>query len=80
MYLQLVFLFYIDCKRMAAIPQGAFAACKVRDNRGRSSLITMMEEKENVGSESIFNARPPLEGIYWNYVSCLQNDVYKRAS
>lgn len=78
-FAELLFENCADCKRMAAIPQGAFAACKVRDNRGRSSLITMMEEKENVGSESIFNARPPLEGrelTPLKYNSKLMNSIW----
>ncbi|OAD59706.1 hypothetical protein WN48_08875 [Eufriesea mexicana] len=68
-----------DCKRMAAIPQGAFAACKVRNNLERNALITSMEEKEKGGKENTFNMRPPLEG--WEltplkYNSKLMNSIW----
>lgn len=49
---------------MAAIPQGAFAACKVRNNLERNALITSMEKEEKTGKENTFNKRPPLEGTY----------------
>lgn len=52
----------LDCGRMATIPQGAFAACKVRRNLERNSMITPMDEK--VGKENAFSERPPLEGAY----------------
>ena len=39
-----------DCERMAAIPQGAFAACKVRRNLERNAMITPpIEEKGKSG-------------------------------
>lgn len=40
---------------MATIPQGAFAAWKVRCNDER-------KEKTDEKKENIFNPRPPLEG------------------
>lgn len=45
---------------MATIPQGAFAACKVRNNNERA--VSMREEKDRPGKESVFNSRPLLEG------------------
>lgn len=48
---------------MAAIPQGAFAACKVRYNEERTISMSTMEGKEKTGKENIFNSRPPLEGL-----------------
>ncbi|CAL7946934.1 unnamed protein product [Xylocopa violacea] len=67
-----------DCARMAAIPQGAFAACKVRRNLERDAMITTME-RENAGKENAFNMRPPLEG--WEltplkYNSKLMNSIW----
>lgn len=47
---------------MAAIPQGAFAACKVRYNEKRAISMSVMEGKEKTSKENIFNSRPPLEG------------------
>lgn len=50
---------------MAAIPQGAFAACKVRRNLERNAMITPpIEEREKVGKENTYNMRPPSEGTY----------------
>lgn len=53
---------------MAAIPQGAYAVCKVRHNLERNSLITPIEKREKPGKENIFNVRPPVEGVYRNYI------------
>ena len=50
---------------MAAIPQGAFAACKVRCNLERNDMIKLkppMKERGKAGKEGTFNMRPPLEG------------------
>ncbi|KOC60476.1 hypothetical protein WH47_07834 [Habropoda laboriosa] len=68
-----------DCIRMAAIPQGVFAACKVRNNHERNVMIRPMEEREKGGKENIFNMRPPLEG--WEltplkYNSKLMNSIW----
>ncbi|XP_006612100.1 uncharacterized protein LOC102680164 [Apis dorsata] len=68
-----------DCKRMASIPQGAFAACKVRRNRERNAMISRMEKKEKSCKENTFNMRPPLEG--WEltplkYNSKLMNSIW----
>lgn len=52
---------------MASIPQGAFAACKVRCNRERNTTISRMEKKEKSCKENTFNMRPPLEGTYQTY-------------
>ncbi|XP_076627037.1 uncharacterized protein LOC143344657 [Colletes latitarsis] len=76
---ELLFEICTDCKRMAAIPQSAFAACKVHRNLERNSLITRMEEREKPGKETMFNMRPPLEG--WEltplkYNSKLMNSIW----
>lgn len=49
---------------MAAIPQGAFAACKIHWNEERAILMSMMEGEEKTGKENMFNPRPPLEGNF----------------
>lgn len=64
---------------MAAIPQGAYAVCKVRHNLERNSLITPIEKREKPGKENIFNVRPPVEG--WEltplkYNSKLMNSIW----
>ncbi|XP_029033874.1 uncharacterized protein LOC114871744 [Osmia bicornis bicornis] len=74
---ELLFERCIDCGRMATIPQGAFAVCKVRRNLERNSMITPMDEK--VGKETAFSERPPLEG--WEltplkYNSKLMNSIW----
>ncbi|XP_017887011.1 uncharacterized protein LOC108629123 [Ceratina calcarata] len=76
---ELLFENCTDCSRMAAIPQGAFAACKVRRNLQRNSMITSIEDRERTGKESKFNMRPPLEG--WEltplkYNSKLMNSIW----
>lgn len=76
---ELLFENCIDCGKMAAIPLGAFAACKVRANRERSFLISPDEEKEKPGKEFAYNCRPPLEG--WEltplkYNSKLMNSIW----
>ncbi|XP_076755622.1 uncharacterized protein LOC143426236 [Xylocopa sonorina] len=75
---ELLFESCSDCARMAAIPQGAFAVCKVRRNLERDAMITAME-RENAGKENVFNMRPPLEG--WEltplkYNSKLMNSIW----
>ncbi|XP_050472842.1 uncharacterized protein LOC126864946 [Bombus huntii] len=69
-----------DCERMAAIPQGAFAACKVRRNLERNAMITSpIEEREKVGKENTFNMRPPSEGrelTPLKYNSKLMNSIW----
>ncbi|XP_076232495.1 uncharacterized protein LOC143177998 [Calliopsis andreniformis] len=75
---ELLFENCADCKRMATIPQGAFAACKVRRNRELAAL-TMIEEKENIGAENVFNARLPMEGrepTPLKYNSKLMNSIW----
>lgn len=76
---ELLFENCFDCGRMAIIPQGAFAACKVRRNLERNSMITPIEENEKVGKENVFSERPPLEG--WEltplkYNSKLMNSIW----
>ncbi|XP_001120447.3 uncharacterized protein LOC724558 [Apis mellifera] len=76
---KLLFEICEDCKRMASIPQGAFAACKVRCNRERNATISRMEKKEKSCKENTFNMRPPLEG--WEltplkYNSKLMNSIW----
>lgn len=62
---------------MASIPQGAFAAWKVRCNEELAVSIPTMDRKEK--KENIFNPRPPLEG--WEltplkYNSKLMNSIW----
>lgn len=69
----------IECGKMAAIPQGAFAACKIHWNEERAILMSMMEGEEKTGKENMFNPRPPLEG--WEltplkYNSKLMNSIW----
>lgn len=46
-----------------SIPQGAFAAWKVRCNEDAVSMSAMEEKKKTEEKrENIFNPRPPLEG------------------
>ncbi|XP_012228478.1 uncharacterized protein [Linepithema humile] len=80
---QLTELFFencIDCEKMATIPQGAFAACKVRCNEERIISKSTIEKKERTEKkENIFNSRPPLEG--WEltplkYNSKLMNSIW----
>ncbi|KAG7209277.1 hypothetical protein KM043_015393 [Ampulex compressa] len=76
---QLLFENCADCEKMAAIPQGAFAAYKVRRNLERGLLISALEEREKLGKEYMFSARPPLEG--WEltplkYNSKLMNSIW----
>ncbi|XP_014476713.1 PREDICTED: uncharacterized protein LOC106745534 [Dinoponera quadriceps] len=76
---ELLFENCIDCGKMAAIPQGAFAACKVHYNEERAISMSAMEGKEKAGKESLFNSRPPLEG--WEltplkYNSKLMNSIW----
>ncbi|EFN89380.1 hypothetical protein EAI_00311 [Harpegnathos saltator] len=64
---------------MAAIPQGAFAAFKVRYNEERAISMSTIEGKEKIGKENVFNSRPPLEG--WEltplkYNSKLMNSIW----
>jgi len=49
---------------MSSIPQGAFAARKVRCNDEHAVSVSMMENKEKTEEkkENVFNPRPPLEG------------------
>ncbi|XP_053994538.1 uncharacterized protein LOC128884893 [Hylaeus volcanicus] len=75
---ELLFETCTDCKRMTAIPQGMFAAYKVRRNIERNSLMRM-EEREKTGKENAFNMRPPGEG--WEltpvkYNSKLMNSIW----
>ena len=75
---ELLFENCTDCRRMAAIPQGAFAACKVRRNQ-RAALITPVEEKEKLGKENMFSGRPPVEGrepTPLKYNSKLMNSIW----
>lgn len=76
---ELLFENCFECGKMAAIPQGAFAACKVRANRDRSFLTLPNEEREKPEKESTHNPRSPLEG--WEltplkYNSKLMNSIW----
>lgn len=68
----------IDCTRMSAIPQGAFAACKVRDNLERGVPLSHMNNEE-VTNENLRNPRPMLQA--WEltplkYNSKLMNSIW----
>ncbi|XP_076653644.1 uncharacterized protein LOC143359544 [Halictus rubicundus] len=77
---ELLFETCTDCKKMAAIPQGAFTACKVRCNLERDSMIThSMDQKEKAGKEALFNARLSEEGrepTPMKYSSKLMNSIW----
>lgn len=76
---ELLFESCIDCGKMS-IPQGAFAAWKVRCNEDAVSMSAMEEKKKTEEKrENIFNPRPPLEG--WEltpvkYNSKLMNSIW----
>ncbi|XP_015434331.1 PREDICTED: uncharacterized protein LOC107190111 [Dufourea novaeangliae] len=76
---ELLFESCTACKKMAAIPQGAFAACKVRRNLERNTVITPIEEKEKSGKENMFNVRSPQQGrelTPLKYNSKLMNSIW----
>nr|XP_031840780.1 uncharacterized protein LOC116430582 [Nomia melanderi] len=76
---ELLFEICIGCRKMAAIPQGAFAVCKVRRNLERNSVITPIDEKEKAGKEIMFNMRPSQEGrelTPMKYSSKLMNSIW----
>ncbi|XP_035743609.1 uncharacterized protein LOC118451304 isoform X2 [Vespa mandarinia] len=70
----------IDCKKMAAVPQAAFAASKVRHNEKHdNSMISVIEGKEKASKENTYNGRFYLEG--WEltplkYNSKLMNSIW----
>ncbi|KAM0735869.1 hypothetical protein ACS0PU_009830 [Formica fusca] len=71
----------IDCEKMAAIPQSAFAVRKVRCNNERAVSMSVKGEKgkNEEKKENIFNSRPHLEG--WEltplkYNSKLMNSIW----
>ncbi|KAL2736477.1 uncharacterized protein V1477_012986 [Vespula maculifrons] len=70
----------IDCRKMAAVPQAAFAASKVRCNEKHdNSLISLIEGKEKASKENTYNGRFYLEG--WEltplkYNSKLMNSIW----
>ncbi|GAB1866436.1 hypothetical protein CAJAP_07515 [Camponotus japonicus] len=71
----------IDCGKMAAIPQSAFAVHKVRDNNERAVSMSVKGEKGKTEErkENIFNSWPYLEG--WEltplkYNSKLMNSIW----
>lgn len=49
---------------MASIPQGAFAAYKIRCDKKCISISTIEEKEKTEKKENIFNLRPPLEGNF----------------
>ncbi|XP_076282600.1 uncharacterized protein LOC143210041 [Lasioglossum baleicum] len=65
---------------MASIPQGAFAACKVRRNLERNTMIThSMDRKEKAGKEALFNSRlseEDREPTPMKYNSKLMNSIW----
>ncbi|XP_043673376.1 uncharacterized protein LOC122631571 isoform X2 [Vespula pensylvanica] len=70
----------INCRKMAAVPQAAFAASKVRCNEKHdNSLISLIEGKEKASKENTYNGRFYLEG--WEltplkYNSKLMNSIW----
>ncbi|XP_020291357.1 uncharacterized protein LOC109858475 [Pseudomyrmex gracilis] len=70
----------IDCARMAAIPQSAFAACKLRrSDEYTISTMSATEDKGKTKKENIFNGRSFVEG--WEltplkYNSKLMNSIW----
>lgn len=72
-------IFLLDCGKMAAIPQGAFAACKVRYNEERAFSMSTMEGNDKTGKENVFNSRPSLEGNFCS-VNISEKTNYKKNS
>ncbi|XP_050453278.1 uncharacterized protein LOC126852484 [Cataglyphis hispanica] len=70
----------IDCEKMAAIPQSAFAVRKIRNtDRAVSMSVKGERGKNEEKKENIFNSRPHLEG--WEltplkYNSKLMNSIW----
>lgn len=52
-----------ECSRMAAIPQGAFAAIQIRKNYELSHAAKFEEDKQDKKNTG-FNAKVIQEGIY----------------
>lgn len=53
----------LDCRKMAAVPQAAFAASKVRRNEKHdNNMISVIEGKEKASKENIYNSRFYQEG------------------
>lgn len=77
---ELLFETCTGCKKMAAIPQGALTACKVRRNLERNTMITHpIEKKEKTGKDVLYNARLSVEGrelTPMKYNSKLMNSIW----
>ncbi|XP_043673375.1 uncharacterized protein LOC122631571 isoform X1 [Vespula pensylvanica] len=80
LFKELLFESCTDCRKMAAVPQAAFAASKVRCNEKHdNSLISLIEGKEKASKENTYNGRFYLEG--WEltplkYNSKLMNSIW----
>nr|KAF7419800.1 hypothetical protein H0235_010097 [Vespula pensylvanica] len=62
LFKELLFESCTDCRKMAAVPQAAFAASKVRCNEKHdNSLISLIEGKEKASKENTYNGRFYLE-------------------
>ncbi|KAK2581053.1 hypothetical protein KPH14_006096 [Odynerus spinipes] len=77
---KLLFESCAGCRKMAALPQAAFAASKVRCNQKRdNNMISAIEGKEKAGKEYTYNGRFYLKG--WEltplkYNSKLMNSIW----
>ncbi|XP_012287679.1 uncharacterized protein LOC105703680 isoform X2 [Orussus abietinus] len=78
---ELLFENCAGCERMAAIPQAAFAACKIRQSRERNFISSKMAANESSGSDkgNGFNCKPSNEGMELTplkYNSKLMNSIW----
>nr|XP_033321814.1 uncharacterized protein LOC117217973 [Megalopta genalis] len=77
---ELLFETCTGCKKMAAIPQSALTACKVRRNLERNTMISHpVDKKEKAGKDVLFNARLSVEGrelTPMKYNSKLMNSIW----
>ncbi|XP_078044785.1 uncharacterized protein LOC144474109 [Augochlora pura] len=77
---ELLFETCTGCKKMAAIPQGALTACKVRRNLERNTMISHpIDKKEKTGKDVLFSSRLSVEGrelTPMKYNSKLMNSIW----
>lgn len=81
LFKELLFESCEDCGKMAAVPQAAFAACKVRCNEQHddNNMISAIEGKEKTSKENTFNGRFYPEGLELTplkYNSKLMNSIW----
>ncbi|XP_017473494.1 PREDICTED: uncharacterized protein LOC108364355 [Rhagoletis zephyria] len=66
-----------DCKKMAALPQGAFAACKLRELRDRDLLVARMKSGSDKGEPKNMNTNKKLtEYTPAKYNDKLMNSIW----